>query len=182
MGNPLKSHSIKVPVAETSTGGSTVTKANEHIWRAVTVTEVDNAVNSMLTKAGYETVAAVDADLDVESFKKDFETGDDISKPTHAAAIKILKEKQIRYFAEAHMDVDLPTKDGVSRLMQVVVTVTAKISDLGGRFPKTIASITGIPYAGLGQDDLVAKQNALNVAATRSASELLDQLRMKGIK
>jgi len=28
----------------------------------------------------------------------------------------------------------------------------------------------------------VAKQNALNEAATRSASELVDQLRMKGVK
>jgi hypothetical protein len=80
------------------------------------------------------------------------------------------------------MDIGLATKDSVSGLMQVVVTVTAKISDLGGKFPKTIASIAGTPYAGLGQDDLVARQNALNEAATRSASELLDQLRMKGIK
>jgi hypothetical protein len=76
----------------------------------------------------------------------------------------------------------LAKKDGVSGLTQVVVTVTARITDLAGRFPKTIASIAGQPYAGLGQDPQVAKQNALNEAATRSASELLDQLRLKGVK
>ena len=53
----------KSSIAATTTGGSTVTKADELAYRVTTVTEVDNAVNSVLTKAGYETVAAVDADL-----------------------------------------------------------------------------------------------------------------------
>jgi hypothetical protein len=176
-------HSLdKSTVAETSTGGSTVTRANELTYRVETVTAVDNAVNSVLTKAGYETVDPVDAGLDVEAFKRDFGGGDDISPATHTAAMKTLKEQHIiRYFALANMDVDLATKDGVSGLSQVIVTVTATITDLTP-IPHKIASIAGKPYAELGQDDLVAKQNALNVAATRSASELLDQLRMKGIK
>ena len=80
------------------------------------------------------------------------------------------------------MDVGLPEKDEATGLTRVYVTVTAKVSDLAPKFPKTVASIAGKPYAGLGSNAQVAKQNALNEAATRSASELVDQLRMKGVK
>jgi len=172
----------KSSVVKNTTGGNTEIKASDLTYRATTVTYVDNAVNSVLTKANYEVVDPVDAGLDVESFKNDFSSGDDISSGTRSAAIKNCKDKEISYIAIANMDVGLPEKDEATGLIRVYVTVTAKVSDLTPKFPKTVASIAGIPYAGLGSDPQVAKQNALNEAATRSASELVDQLRMKGVK
>jgi hypothetical protein len=172
----------KSSVVKRTSGGNTETKANELAYRVSTVTEVDNAVNSVLTKAKYEVVDPVDAGLDVGSFKGDFSSGSDIAPATRSAAIKTCKEKEISYIAIANMDVGLPEKDEASGLTRVYVTVTAKISDLAPRFPKTVASIAGKPYAGLGSNAQVAKQNALNEAATRSAGELVDQLRMKDVK
>ena len=172
----------KSSVVKHTTGGNTETKAEDLAYRVTTVTEVDNAVNSVLTKASYEVVDPVDAGLNVDSFKSDFSGGSDISPATRSAAIKNCKEKEINYIAIANMDVGLPEKDEVSGLTRVYVTVTAKVSDLAPKFPKTVASIAGKPYAGLGSNAQVAKQNALNEAATRSASELVDQLRMKGVK
>lgn len=172
----------KSSVVKRTTGGNTETKANELTYRVTTVTEVDNAVNSVLTKANYEVVDPVDAGLNVDSFKGDFSTGSDISPATRTAAIKNCKEKEIGYLAIANMDVGLPEKDEATGLTRVYVNVTAKVSDLAPKFPKTIASIAGKPYAGLGSNPQVAKLNALNEAATRSASELVDQLRLKGIK
>jgi hypothetical protein len=172
----------KSSVVKNTTGGNTETKAEDLTYRVTTVTEVDNAVNSVLTKASYEVVDPVDAGLDVESFKNDFSGGSDISPATRTAAIKNCKDKGINYIAIANMDVGLPEKDEATGLTRVYVTVTAKVSDLSPKFPKTVASIAGIPYAGLGSDPQVAKQNALNEAATRSASELVDQLRMKGVR
>jgi hypothetical protein len=164
-----------------TTGGNTETKADELAYRVTTVTEVDNAVNSVLTKARYETVDPSDAGLDMEAFKNDFSSGSDISSATRAAAIKTLKEKEISYLALANMDVGLPEKDEVSGMIRVYVTVTAKVTLLTSKFPKTVASIAGKPFAGLGENAQVAKQNALNEAATRSAAELVDQLRMKNV-
>jgi hypothetical protein len=172
----------KNSTTENTTGGSTETKADALTYRVTTVTDVDNAVNSVLTKARYETVDPVDAGLDVDAFKSDFSLGSDISPTTRRAAIKALKEKEIRYLAIANMDVGLPQKDDVSGMIRVYVTVTAKVTDLAPKFPKTVASIAGKPYAGLGPDPQVAKQNALNEAAINSAAELVDQLRMKNVR
>ena len=172
----------KNDVRENTTGGSTETKADALTYRVSTVTDVDNAVNSVLTKARYETVDPVDAGLDVDAFKSDFSSGSDISPGTRRTAIKALKEKEISYLAIANMDVGLPQKDDVTGMFRVYVTVTAKVTDLTPKFPKTVASIAGKPYAGLGPDPQVAKQNALNEAAINSAGELVDQLRMKNVR
>lgn len=169
-------------LAKKTTGGNTETKADELSYRVTTITEVDNAVNSVLTKARYETVDPVDAGLDVAAFKNDFSAGNDISPATRSTAVKALKEKEISYLALACMDVGLPEKDEVSGMTRVYVTVTAKITSLTTKFPKTVASIAGKPYAGLGANAQVARQNALNEAATRSAGELVDQLRMKNVR
>lgn len=169
-------------IAKKTTGGNTETKADELAYRVTTITEVDNAVNSVLTKAHYETVDPVDAGLDVAAFKTDFSSGSDISPATRSSAIKTLKEKEITFLALANMDVGLPEKDEASGMTRVYVTVTAKVTDLTAKFPKTVASIAGKPYAGLGANAQVAKQNALNEAAGRSASELVDQLRMKNVR
>ncbi len=169
-------------VAKKTTGGNTETKADELVYRVTTITEVDNAVNSVLTKAHYETVDPVDAGLDVAAFKNDFSSGSDISPATRSSAIKTLKEKEITFLALANMDVGLPEKDEASGMTRVYVTVTAKVTDLTAKFPKTVASIAGKPYAGLGANAQVAKQNALNEAAGRSAGELVDQLRMKNVR
>ena len=172
-----KSSTVKQTV-----GGNTEVKAEDLTYRVTTVTEVDNAVNAVLTIGNYETVDAVDAGLDVDSFKKDYSGGDDVSPSTRTAAIKTCKDKQISYLAVANMDVGLPENDAATGLTRVYVMVTAKISDLTGRFPKTVAAIAAKPYAGLGPDAQIAKQNALNEAAKMSAGDLLDQLRLKNVK
>lgn len=181
-GQSAETGHVKNSLVKHTTGGNIETKAEELAYRVTTVTEVDNAVNSVLTKASYEVVDPVDAGLNVDSFKSDFSAGSDISPATRAAAIKSCKEKEIGYIAIANMDVGLPEKDEATGLTRVYVTVTAKLSDLAPKFPKTVASIAGKPYAGLGSNTQVARQNALNEAAMRSASELVDQLRMKGVK
>ena len=165
-----------------TTGGNTETKADELVYRVTTITEVDNAVNSVLTKAKYETVDPVDAGLDMDAFKADFSTGSDISSATRKTAINVLKEKEISYLALANMDVGLPEKDEATGMTRVYVTVTAKVTGMTTKFPKTVASIAGKPYAGLGANAQVARQNALNEAASRSAAELVDQLRMKNVR
>ena len=95
---------------------------------------------------------------------------------------QICKENEISYLAVANMDVGLPEKDPNTGLTRVYVAVTAKVSDLTKRFPKTVASISGKPYAGLGSNPEVAKRNALNTAAEKSAKVLVDLLRAKGVR
>lgn len=180
-------------VAKKTVGGNTEIKADALTYRVSTVAEVDSAVNAVLSKARYETVDPNDAGLDLEKFKADFSGGNDISAATRSEAISILRKNDIRYMAIANMDVGLPEKDEVSGMVRVYVTVTAKITYLPPlppegdktqprKLPKAVASIAGKPFAGLGPNPQVARTNALNEAAARSATELTDQLRMKNIK
>jgi len=168
--------------AKKTTGGSTEAKAAERRYNVTTITEVDNAVNEVMSTANFETVNPIDAGLDVNAYKKDFGFGDDVSPATRRAAVKTCKENEISYLAVANMDVGLPSKDPNTGLHRVYVSVTAKVSDLTKRFPKTVASISGKPYAGLGPDPEVARRNALNTAAEKSAKVLVDLLRTKGVK
>jgi hypothetical protein len=174
-------------INSTTEGGSSEVKAEALSYRVTTVTEVDSAVNAVLSRAGFETVDPADAGIDVEKFKKDFSSGQDITPATRTEAIAVLRTNDVRYMAIANMDVGLPEKDEVTGLTRVYVTVTAKVTHLpssenGARkMPTTVASIAGRPFAGLGPNAQVARTNALNEAAAKSAQELTDQLRAKQI-
>ena len=172
----------KVEALKTQTGGSTEQKASDRLYRTFTVTAVDNAVTEVLASANFEPVAAIDAGLDVDAFKADFGIGNEISATTRRAAVALCRENGIRYLAVANMEVGLPRIDAASGLKKVTVDVTAKISDLAGKFPKTLASIAGMPSHGLGENEEVATRNALNAAAKKSAVDLVNKLRVKGVK
>jgi hypothetical protein len=163
------------------TGGSTERKAEQRKYRVFTVGEVDAAVNNVLTTAGYEIVSAVDADLKIGDFKRDYETGD-IQPGTRREAVKTARENEISYLGTASMDVGLPQKDPATGMFRVYITVNSQVSDLRKRLPKTVASIAGKAYAGLGPDEQVARTNALNTAAREMSAELVDQLRLKAVQ
>ena len=166
---------------EKTTGGTTEKKAAALVYTVSTSTEVDNAVNKVLSTANFETVTAIDAGLDVDALKSDYGTGNDISATTRRNAVKLCRENEVAFLAVANMDIGLPEKDPITGLTRVYVSVTGKISDLRKRFPKTVASLEGKPYAGVGSNAEVAEKNALNAAASKSAQDLVEQLRAKGI-
>ena len=181
-GLSAETNQSKLEAEKTQRGGSTEQKASDRIYRTFTVTAVDNAVTSVLASANFEPVAAIDAGLDVDAFKKDFGIGNDISATTQRAAVALCRENGIRYLAVANMTVGLPRKDPNTGLQKVTVDVTANVKDLSGKFPKTLASIPGDPYSGLGDNEEVARRNALNLAAKKSAIDLVNKLRVKGVK
>lgn len=180
-------------VVKKTSGGNTEIKADQVTYKVSTVTEVDNAVNSVLAKAGYETIDSSDAGLSTEAFKEEFSQGNDLSTKTRTETIEKLRAAGIEYMVIANLDVGMPEKDAVSGLAKIFVSVTAKVTfipkddgtgkmSVRAKLPKTVASIAGKPYSGLGNNAQVARLNALNEAAERSAIELTDQLRTKNIK
>lgn len=164
-----------------SAGGNTERKANTRKYRVFTVGEVDAAVNNVVTTAGYEVVSAADVDIKVNDFKADFETGD-IQPETRKAALATCKANDIAFFGTASMDVGIPERDAATGMWRVHVTVNSQVRDLRGKFPRIVASIAGRAFAGLGTNEEVARTNALNIAASEMAAELVDQLRMKAVR
>ncbi len=67
-------------------------------------------------------------------------------------------------------------------MTRVYVSVNGKVMDLRGRFPKTVASVGPVQYAGLGPDIIVARRNALRQAGEHAAHDLTSKMQAKGIK
>ena len=167
--------------AKVTSGGSSERKADQIKYRTFTVADVDAAISEVFTKAGYEVVDPRDVELDVFMFQTEFSAGANITASSRRDAIRQCREMEVSFFAVGNMDVSLPEYDEVSGMDKVYVKVSAKVTDLRKRLPKTVASIRGVQYAGLGSNPEVARQNALNMAAEKSAKNLVDQLRAKKV-
>lgn len=163
-------------------GGKSIDKAQEVEWIAESVGAVDSAINEVFTQAGYECVDAVDVEgMNVSAFREDYGAGDDVQPATRQAAIRTLRGYEVGCFATGRMDISLPAVHEVSGLPQVYVKVEAKVTDIRSPLPKTVASVAGEYYQGVGPNVQVATQNALLSAAQGTARKLVDQLRSKGL-
>ena len=167
----------------TEYGGKKIDKAQSVEWAVETITSVDAAVNEVFTKANYECIDPRDVDeLNLDAFVNDYSSGDDVSSATRRATITLLRDYEVPYFATGRLDVLLADEDPVTGMARVFVRVSAKITDLKKRLPRTVAAIKSVQYQGLGASPMVAEQNALNEASERAAQDLVDQLRAKGIR
>jgi hypothetical protein len=88
----------------------------------------------------------------------------------------------IPYLAIGTLDVGMKDTDPATGLTRVYVTVTGKIVSLKKRFPKTVAAVGPIQYAGLGPSQTVARNNALKLAAESAGQTLTQQLNSKGVR
>lgn len=178
-GNGASFHNEEI--ASSTTGGSVEHKADQVKYRTFTVTDVDAALAEVFSEAGYEVVDPLDAELDVQMFKIEFSAGADITASSRREALAQCRDLEISFFGIGYMDVGMAQIDPVSGMNQVFVKVSAKITDLRKRLPKTVASVRGVQFSGLGPTPEVARQNALNAAAKAGAEDLVGQLRSKGV-
>lgn len=171
-----------------TTGGSATQKSDEVEYDVSNAEDINAAMTNIFSSAGYEVVDAdylkdeTDGLVNVENFMEDFRYGSDISGASRRDAAKGCRSVGVQYFAIGSLDVGAKDIDSVTGLTRVYVSVTGKVMDLTGRFPKTVASIGPVQYAGLGPDQAVARRNALRQAGENAAKELTSQLRAKNVK
>jgi hypothetical protein len=174
-------------VSKTS-GGSSTHKADQIEYDVSSAANVNAAMSNVFTTAGFEVIEAemvkdeTDGLLDVDAFREDFRYGDDISGATLRNAVKGAQSIDVSLLALGTLDVGVKDTDPVSGLARVSVSVTGKVLNLAGRFPKTIASVGPVQYAGTGRNQTVARTNALKLAAESAAHQLTNQLNAKGVK
>ena len=163
-------------------------KRAKTLWQATTTSEIDIAVGEVFADANYYVIEAAlleedtAGQLDVNNFLMDYEQGDDLTPGTKRDAIRGLKslEDPVQYLAIGTLDVDEHVTDDVTGLYKVPVSVTAKILSVKRR-GATMASIGPVQYLGLGPTPIVAKNNALKLAAQEMAAGLIGQLSSKSI-
>lgn len=173
---------------EVTSGGSRTLKADKTTYSVASAAEINIAMSEVFGSAGFEVVDAEFVEeetaglLSVDAFKRDFSAGDDVSGATQRNAAKGARMIDLPYLAVGTLDIGMATVDSSTGLKRVAVTVTGKMLDLAGRFPKTVAAVGPVQIAGIGPTTVEAERNALKMAAEKAASELVNQLNSKSIK
>lgn len=172
----------------TTTGGSTTRKADSVQWEVSSAAEVNTAMTGILGDAGFEVVEAefVEAEsggqLDLARIRAGFSTGNDLSAEVLRSTVAGVRHAQIPLLAFGTLDVGMRDTDPVTGNIRVYVTVTGRVQDVSGRFPRTLASVGPIQFAGLGPDESVARTNALEQAAEQAARQVVDALNARNVR
>jgi hypothetical protein len=170
---------------EKITGGSSTKINNINENRVFSVGSLDAAISKTFTEAKFEVFSGGDIEIDLQAFKKDFAKEGQASAASLKQARKQCGEAETQFLMVATLDLYLPEIDKATGKTAVTCSVTAQVYQLKkrGKFVTGIvkASMSGNPFMGLGSNDDVAKQNAINLAAKETAEILRDQLRAKGL-
>jgi len=170
------------------TGGSVTRRADDITYRVTRSNIINDVISNALSQAGYKVVDAAflaqrtHGLLSIRAFEHDFGQGNDISARTLANAAQAVQESHVSYLAYGTLDVGIQDTDPTTGLTRVYVDVTAKVYDLTGLFPITVAAVGPMQYAGLGPNAAVARINALKLAAGKAATRLVAEMDAKGIK
>jgi hypothetical protein len=172
-----------------STGGSSVSKRNKVSWIKLSSKEINSEMTRALVNAGYEAIEYGDVQSEeecggrsktVEQIQDEFVEETDLSSKTTKNIKKTSKKCDIKYTAIGTLDVMKKNIDPVSGLVDVYVSVTAKVYDTSKRFAKTVGSVGPVQYHGLGPEEPIARNNALSKAAKNAAKSIINQLRARG--
>lgn len=169
------------------TGGSTTRRADQVTWALIPAGNINTIVTGIFGAAGFEVVEAEYVEpqskglLSLQALQSDYKTGNDLQPQTMRNTVQGLQAAQIPYLALATLDVGLPDTDPATGLARVYVTVTGKVVDVTGRFPRTLASVGPEQFAGTGPSSDVAQTNALKLAADKAARELVSQVNVVGV-
>ncbi len=172
----------------TTTGGSTTQRSDTTTWKVANAAEVNTAMTGAFSAAGYEVVEAeyVEAEsrglLSIARVRADFSTGEDLSAETLRNTANGVRAADIPYIAVGTLDVGMRDRDPVSGNSRVYVTVTGKVLDVTGRFPRTVSAVGPVQYAGLGPNETVARTNALREAAEQAAQKMINELNVKAVR
>lgn len=170
------------------TGGSTTQKADKVAWKVTTAGEINSAMSGVLSGAGYEVVEAEYVEpqsgglLSVARIRKDFSTGNDLSADVLRSTTSGTWRAGIPLLAYGTLDVGIRIRDEATGLVRVTVTVTGKVLDVSGRFPRTVSSVGPVQYAGIGDTETVARTNALTMAAEKAAMVMVDELNVRAVR
>lgn len=174
--------------AATTTGGSTTSKSDVITWKVTRAAEVNSVMTGIFSNAGYEVIEAGYLEeesgglVNLEIIRGDYQTGDDVSSETMRNTARGVRSVEIPFLALGTLDIGMKSTDPVTGLVRVYVTVTGKVLNVSGRFPRTVSSVGPVQVAGLGPTETVARTNALKQAAETAALQLTDELNAKGVQ
>lgn len=173
----VESHSQAVA---THSSSSETRRAADVSYDILAAGEIESAMTQVLATAGFEPVPAEYVLRNVAAIRDDFRHGNDPSSGNLREAAMTARSEGLNYLSFGTLDVGMRDQHPATGLDRVHVTVTGKILDVSGRFPRTVAAVGPVQFAGTGPNETVARTNALKLAAESVATELTDQLNARG--
>jgi hypothetical protein len=166
-----------------TTSGNVVRQSDKITWKVANANEVDTAMTGLFSGAGYEVVGAEYVEgISVERIRQDFGAGDDLAAATLRDTANGAQTAGVPYLAYGTLDIGIRDRDPVSGNVRIAVTVTGKLLDVTGRFPRTVSSVGPVQYMGLGADESIARTNALKEAATKTAQQMINELNVRAVR
>ena len=166
---------------KTNQSGSIIKRDDVEKYQLFPAKDLRASFNEILLRGNYEGIDPADMELDVESIEQDFVSGD-ISTQNKKVIYASAREFEVPMVAFVVMNIGKQQLDDATSLNSVAVTVTAEIRDCSKRLTKTVASILGDTYKGLGDSPQRARAQALKLATEKTAAKLVAQLQNRGIK
>lgn len=168
-----------------TSGGSTVQKADVYEYDVFRADGLDAAVNQTFASYGYRIidssqVAGRFPGFDVEAFRREFGSADQLSEATKNAAFNAISGT-IPLFVLATLDVDRALDDPVSGQVRVYVTVAAQVYRDDGLFYEQVASVQPTVASDTAPTASVAETKALVSAARLASREIVNQLTLQGV-
>jgi len=182
-----KSHNIE-QTATVESGGASLVRSNATTWKLIPSQGLGDVVTQIFKTSGYRVAEAQFVEplsggkLKVAAIEGDYESGNDPQSATLQNVVEGLRTADVRYFALATLDVGQVGVDPATGLQRMVVTVNAKVLDVGQRIPESVAVAGPTQYAGVGPTEDEARTNALKLAAQSAARELTSQLANAGLR
>lgn len=164
-------------------GGSTTRRSDKISWKVSNAAEINTAMTGIFSAAGYEVVEAdYVPNIGVDLVRQDYSGGDDLKPATLQTMAAGVRGAGISYVAVGTLDVGMQDRDPASGNVRVFVTVTGKVLNVSGGFPRTLSSVGPVQFAGLGPDQGVARTNALRQAAESAAQQMVNELNAKAVR
>jgi len=183
----ISSETTTTSISET--GGSTLRKADvtEYIVDDNDTLKLEAGMKEIFTKARFEPVSGkrqvrkIWRELKSEIVDS-LESGGAIPDEAKWDIEDILMEKGVSYVVFAYFDVGVPYTSERNGNQEVVVSLgMAEVSRLGNSDPVSLGTISGVSGKEDGATNDIAKNNAINAAAEKTARELVALINSKGI-
>ena len=176
----------EVATSETTTSGGSDTIKSDLIQSSFTEDQTNNFTNAIINDfnfKGFEMTHVYDLfDDDIsdiyDQIISEIEEGGEPNKRTLSKIKGLIKKyhEDIGYFIYAKVFIGRKSIDQSTGNVRISAQVTGEIVDLNGKRPKIISAVGPIVYSGLGEDQDVAKANAIKLASKESAQELINIL------
>lgn len=168
-----------------TTGGSTINKSDVQEYRIDEVSrgEFGGFLTDVFSSKGMENISDGSFFDSIGLMQEDYGKGASIKPATWRKIMRELKdpENDIKYIVVGTVDLSAKQIHAATGKPLVSATVSAKIYNISGKFPKILASLRPITVRGIGSDQSLAKKNALDNCAKSAAEEIIDKLRGKGL-